>query len=182
MEPLRERMPDGQVWWRIADPSWRNPLDPSFAGRHGGRWNPPASFPVLYLNEDRSTARRNLHAFIARWPYGPEDLRDDMGPILVGCVLPRRQAVCDAHSSAGLHAAGLPSTYPLHDDGTPVPHHTCRAIGVRAHAAGLRGVHGRSAQTPDGAGRELAWFPASRRSIARGVESLPFTKWFWAAA
>lgn len=178
MQLLRERMPDDHVWWRIADPAWRGPLDPCFASRHGGRWNPPGSFPVLYLNQDLSTARENLRAFISRWPYGPEDLRDDTGPTLVGCVLPRRQVVCDAQSDDGLDAAGLPATYPLYDDGGPVPRETCQAIGVRAQTAGLRGVHARSAQTRHGAGRELAWFPASRRSTARGVEAMPFTKWF----
>ena len=178
MDLLWERIPDSHVWWRIADPAWGNPLDPRFAGRHGGRWNPPGSFAVLYLNRDLSTARANLHAFIAQWPYSPEDLRDDTGPTLVGCVLPRRQAVCDAHSGDGLHAAGLPATYPLYDDGRPVPHEACQAIGVIAHAAGLRGVRARGARTRHGDDRELAWFPASRRSTARGVESLPFTKWF----
>ena len=178
MRLLRERLPDGHVWWRIADPTWRDPLDPGFARRHGGRWNPSGSFPVLYLNQGVSTARENLRAFIARWPYRPEDLRDDAGPTLVGCVLPRRQAACDVHSDDGLRAAGLPRTYPLHDDGTPVPHAACQAIGVRVHAAGLRGVHARGARTRHGDGRELAWFPASRRSTARGVESLPFTTWF----
>ena len=178
MELLRERIPDGHVWWRIADPTWRDPLDPGFTGRHGGRWNPPGSFAVLYLNQGVSTARENLRAFIARWPYGPEDLRDDTGPALVGCLLPRRQVACDAHSGDGLHAAGLPPTYPLYDDGTPVPHEACQAIGLRVHAAGLRGVRARSAGTRHGDGCELAWFPASRRSTARGVESLAFTKWF----
>ena len=178
MDLLWERIPDSHVWWRIADPAWGNPLDPRFAGRHGGRWNPPGSFAVLYLNQDLSTARANLNAFIAQWPYSPEDLRDDTGPTLVGCVLPRRQAVCDAHSGDGLHAADLPATYPLYDDGKPVPHEACQAIGVRAHAAGLRGVRAGGARTRHGDGRELAWFPASRRSTARGVEALPFTKWF----
>ena len=178
MELLRERIPDGHVWWRIADPTRRDPLDPGFAKRHGGRWNPPGSFAVLYLNQGVSTARENLRAFIARWPYGPEDLRDDTGPALVGCLLPRRQVACDAHSRDGLHAAGLPPTYPLYDDGTPVPHEACQAIGVRVHAAGLRGVRARSAGKHHGDGRELAWFPASRRSTARGVEWLAFTNWF----
>ena len=114
------RLPGAHVWWRIADPSWSGPLDPDFARRRGGRWNPPDSFRVLYLNEDLVTARLNLRAFIAGWPYEPEDLRDDTGPVLIGCMLPRRQMVCDAHSPSGLQAAGLPATYPLDEDGTPI--------------------------------------------------------------
>ncbi len=133
---------------------------------------------MLYLNEHVATARRNLGAFIARWPHEPEDLRDERGPMLVGCSLPRRQVVCDAHSPAGLRAAGLPDTYPLDEDGGPVPHTRCRPVGIRAKAAGLRGVRARSAQSRDGAARELAWFPASARSIARRVRRLAFTAWF----
>lgn len=178
MELLRETVPDAHVWWRIADRGWADPLDPSFAQRSGGRWNPPDSFPVLYLNEDVATAQRNLRAFIARWPYEPEDLRDDRGPMLVGCVLPRRQVVGDVHSPAGIGAAGLPHTYPLAEDGAPVPHTRCQPIGMEARAAGLRGVHARSAQSRGGAGRELAWFPASARSIARRAGGMVFTAWF----
>ena len=129
---LRETVPDAHVWWRIGDPSWADPLDPSFAQHRGGRWNPPDSFPTLYLSEDLVTARLNLRAFIAGWPYEPEDLRDDTGPILVGCALPRRQVVCDAQSPAGLHAAGLPDTCPLEPDGAPVTHARRQPIGAKA--------------------------------------------------
>ena len=61
----------------VADPAWANPLDPAFAHRRGGRWNPSDSFPTLCLDEDVVTARMNFRAFAARWPYKPEDLRDD---------------------------------------------------------------------------------------------------------
>ncbi len=179
MELLYETVPDGHVWWRIADQAWVDPLDPGFAREVGGRWNPPDSFPTLYLNEDMVTARLNLRAFIAGWPYGPEDLREDTGPVLVGCRLPRRQVVCDVHTPAGVHAAGMPATYPLDEDGTLVPHNRCQPVGARAKALGLRGVRSRSAQARDGAGRQLAWFPASARSIARRVRMLPFATWFW---
>ena len=128
------------------------------------------------------TARLNLRAFIDKWPYEPEDLRDDTGPILVGCALPRRQVVSDAHSRAGVRAAGLPDTYPLEKDGTPVPHARCQLIGARAKATRLRGVRARSAQSREGAGRELAWFPASARSVARRVRTLAFVIWFSGSA
>ena len=133
---------------------------------------------MLYLNEDMVTARLNLRAFIADWPYEPEDLRDDTGPILSGCILPRRQVVCDVHSPDGVRAAGLPDTYPFERDGRPVPHSRCQPVGVQAKSAGLRGVRVRSARSPDGAGRELAWFPASVRSHARRIRTLAFTAWF----
>ena len=78
-----EILPEGHVWFRIAEPLWADPLDPTFAAVRGGRWNPPDSHPTLYLNEDRITARLNLQTFIHAWPYEPEDLRDDTGPVLV---------------------------------------------------------------------------------------------------
>ena len=178
MDLLREPLPERHVWWRVADPGWTNPLDASFAARRGGRWNPPDSFPVLYLNEDRATARLNLLAFIADWPYEPEDLRDDTGPTLVGCALPSRQVVCDAHTAPGLRAAGLPATYPLDEAGGIVPHARCQPIGAQARAARLRGVRARSARSLAGAGRELAWFPAGVRSVARRVATLAFSAWY----
>ncbi len=176
----QEVLPNPHTWWRIADPAWSNPLDPRFAERHGGRWNAPSSFATLYLNEDKVTARLNLRAFIAQWPYEPEDLRDDTGPILVGAALPRRQRVCDAHSRAGVLRAGLPETYPVDADGVLVPHTQCQPIGAQVKAAGLQGVRSRSAQSRDGAGRELAWFPATTRSVARRQQTLLFEAWFWA--
>lgn len=178
--PFRqERLSDRWTWWRIADRTWRNPLDATFAERRGGRWNPPGSFPTLYLNEDRVTARMNLRVFIARWPYEPEDLRADTGPVLIGAKLPKRQQVCDVHSREGVQTAGLPKTYPLDASGELVSHQRCQRIGEKAKQAGLRGVRTRSAQSRDGAGRELAWFPATTRSAARQVERLSFDDWYW---
>ena len=79
---------------------------------------------------------------------------------------------------AGLRAAGLPETYPLDGDGAPVTHPRCQRIGERAKEAGLRGVRALCAQSRDGTGRELAWFPASSRNVARRLRVLKFGKWF----
>jgi hypothetical protein len=174
-----ERLPDAHTWWRIADRAWRNPLDPSYAEQRGGRWNSPGSHPTLYLNEDHVTSRLNLRAFIAHWPYEPEDLRSDTGPILIGTTLPRRQSACDVHTLLGVAKAGLHANYPFDLNGKLVPHAPCQAIGARAKSAGLRGVRARSAQSRDGAGRELAWFPATTRSVARRIKTLMFEDWFW---
>lgn len=171
---------NGWCWWRIAEAGWTDPLDPAYARARGGRWNPPDSFPTLYLNEDQVTARANLRRFIADWPYEPEDLRADNGPVLVGATLPRDQTVADAHTPAGLAALDLPASFPRLRDGSLVGHDRCQPIGAAVHAAGLRGIRARSAQTPDGAGRELAWFPAGARSRARRVRVLGFADWFWA--
>lgn len=175
----QERLPDTWTWWRIADRTWSEPLDPSFAAESGGRWNPPRSFATLYLNEDVVTARLNLRSFIAGWPYEPEDLRADTGPVLIGTTLPREQIVCDAHSPAGVKAAGLPATYPLDSNGSLVPRSRCQRVGAEAKKTGLRGIRARSARAPDGAGRELAWFPATARSRARCRKTLSFEAWYW---
>ncbi len=175
-----ERLTPGHVWYRVADPGWIDPLDPSPAGGVGGRWNPPGSFPALYLNADIVTARLNVRLFVAGWPYEPEDLRDDTAPILVGAELPRDQDVADIHTPAGVSAAGLPATYPVDRSGNVVPHTRCQPIGRAARADGLRGLRCRSARTLDGAGRELAWFPATSRSRPSEVSREPFSRWFWA--
>lgn len=174
-----ESLRDGHVWWRIAERSWTDPLDPSYAAHRGGRWNPPQSFETLYFNEDVVTARINLRLFVSRWPYEPEDLRDDTGPVLVGAVLPRHQRVADAHSRAGIRALKLPPSYPLGADGKLVPHAICQKIGRLVKNRELRGLRARGARASDGAGRELAWFPATSRSRARRRTTLPFERWFW---
>ena len=174
-----ETLSNGHEWWRIANPAWGDALDPSYAGRYGGRWNPPDSFPTLYCNEDRVTARLNLRLFIRSWPYEPEDLRDDNGPLLIGATLPRDQRVLDVHSRKGVASVKLPATYPLDAGGKLVPHAPCQRIGRGAKERGLRGVRCRSARAPDGAGRELAWFPATTRSRARRKTTLAFEQWFW---
>lgn len=174
-----ERLTDDHQWWRIADPVWNDPLDPTFAQRRGGRWNPPDSWPTLYLNEDVVTARLNLALFTEAWPYRPEDLRPEHAPVLVGATLPRQQRVADVHSPAGVRAAGLPPTYPLDGAGHRIERAVCQPIGEAIHAAGLRGVRCRSGTLPRGEGRELAWFPATRRSVAKITRRLPFADWYW---
>ena len=53
-------------------------------------------------------------------------------------------------------------------------------LAARTKVAGLHDIRARSAQSPDDAGRELAWFPASVRNVARQVRTLAFTAWFQA--
>ena len=176
---IDEPLVDGRRWLRICDQHWAEPLDDTFAQEGGGRWNPPHSWRTLYLKEDLVTARLNVELFIAGWPYEPEDLRSDTGPQLAVARLPRGQNVADVHTPEGVAAVGLPASYPLDDDGDLVSHPRCQTIGEQAHASGLRGVRCRSAQAPHGAGRELAWFPATARSRARLVEKLAYDEWYW---
>lgn len=176
---ISEQLVNGWRWWRISEAGWVNPLDPSYAQAHGGRWNPPDSFPTLYLNEDQVTARGNLRRFITDWPYEPEDLRQETGPMLVGATLPRDQNVCDAHTPVGIAALSLPATYPLDRRGHAVSHERCQSIGQRVKERNLRGVRACSAQIADGIGRELAWYPATAASLARRVQTLRFADWYW---
>jgi len=174
-----EILPDGRIWYRIAESDWIDPLDPSFAAVAGGRWNPPGSHPTLYLNEDRITARLNLKGFIDGWPYDPEDLLDKTGPVLIHATLPARQRVADVHTRSGVAAVNLPPTYPLDAGGSIVEHAVCQPIGLEANSAGLRGVRARSARAPEGGDRELAWFPATRGSHARVRLIQSFDAWYW---
>lgn len=177
MKPLTVELPDGRVWLRAADPAWPDPLDPSHARAHGGRWNPPGSFPVLYLNGDVVTARMQIERMLAGSPVTVDDL-DDEAYVLVAASLPDGRTCADAATGEGLRALGLPETYPRDSAGGEIAHRNCQSIGARVHDQGLDGVWCRSACTADGRGRELAWFP-SDGAAARAVwtEPLPFGAW-----
>lgn len=182
MTPWTARLPDGRVWLRVADPDWKDPLDPSHAGERGGRWNPPRSHRTLYLNGDVPTARMQVERMLDGFPVRIDDLEDD-AYVLVAATLPRSQTCADACSPEGLRALGLPDSYPRDAGGTEVDRGVCRRIGAAIKELGLRGVWCRSACRPDGAGREVAWFPATRRSSARPLwkRPAPLGKWRYAA-
>jgi RES domain len=182
MAASRTTLPEGHEWLRVADQSWSDPLDASYADREGGRWNAPGDGPTLYLNADLDTARAQVRRLLAGTPIDPEDLRDDAPYVLVRAVLPTHQRVADATHDTGLAALRLPRTYPLRARGGEVAWSECRRAARAVRAEGLRGVLARSAATPDGSGRELAWFP-SRQARARSVgDPWPFVRWRHAAA
>jgi len=180
MNPVTESLVDGHEWLRVADPAWADPLDPGYAAAVGGRWNPPGSYPTLYLNEDLNTARAQVTALFADTPVEPDDLDD--GFDLVVATLPRSQEVANAHEDEGLLELGLPETYPRYRNGRPVRHDVCQPIGQAVYEAGLRGVHARSAVTEDGSGLELAWFPARESSRATLLRRLPYRDWWYRAS
>ena len=125
------------------------------------------------------TARLNVQLFTAAWPYEPEDLRPEHAPLLVGVTLPRSQRVADIHTPGGVDAASLPTTYPRDQDGNQVGHEVCQTVGKTVHTAGLRGIRSRSATSPLGEGRELAWYPASARSHPTITQTRTFMHWYW---
>jgi len=178
-DPVTETLRESWRWLRVADATWDDPLDPTFAKHHGGRWNPKGSFPTLYLNEDLHTAKAQIHKMFDGSPVAPEDLDD--GYVLIAATLPSRQLVAEAVTISGVQALGLPGTYPLDATGQTVSQETCQPIGADIKKKGLRGVRARSAATPDGTGRELAWYPARSSSMATAIgDPIPFSQWWHA--
>ena len=166
----------GGRYLRVADPDWDDPLDGRGAATRGGRWNPPESFPVVYLCRSVAVARANVYRLLAGHPYGPEDLRPGAGPVLVATRAPEARYM-NAVTDAGLAAVGLSRSYPRDGRGRIVPHRRCQPIGERAHERGLPGVAARSAapNAPPG-GEELAYF--GPRRLRRGAVRA-FETWFW---
>jgi RES domain-containing protein len=163
------------VWFRVADASWADPLDPTHADEHGGRWNAPGDGPTLYLNADRETARAQVPRMLRGTAIDVEDLRDDAPFVLIPVHLPARQRVADATTDVGLVALGLPRTYPVRRDGTEVGWSACRRAASVVRRAALRGVLARSAALTDG--RELAWFPARAARARAAGPAEPFARW-----
>src|SRR5207247_831120 len=77
----------GGDYLRVADHAWAHPLDGRFSALRGGRWNPPGSFPVVYLCRTVEVARAVLYQKLAQHPYGPEDLDPVRAPVLVATVV-----------------------------------------------------------------------------------------------
>ena len=166
----------GGEYNRLAEPGWQDPLDTSFAKSTGGRWNPPGSFGVLYLNRDERVARLQVDHRLAPQPYGIEDLEPAEQHDLVLVDVPEAERL-DCVSDRGLEAVGLPSSYPRSPDGKPVGHRVCQQIGQRAHEAAHSGIACRSAATgATGEDEELALFePYAALDVK---ERRPFTAWY----
>jgi hypothetical protein len=179
VKPVATTLLDRRVWLRVASRDWVNPLDPSWAGTHGGRWNPPNSFPALYLNADVQTAQLQIERLCEGMPFSEEDLSDDAYS-LIPARLPGAQRVADSVSEQGLSAVGLPSSYPLDRDGKIIDRAVCQPIGNRIHEFRLNGVLCRSAASIDGRSRELAWFPHTRAAQPLRKPPIPYGQWRYA--
>lgn len=151
------RVRRGGGYVRVADPSWSDPLDGSYAAKNGGRWNPPGSFGVVYLNANWDVARANVRRKFRGLPYGPESLEPLEAPILVETEIAVDDYV-DIITDDGCKAAGLPTSYPT-DGGVEVPRSRCQPIGVSAWDEGAPGIACRSAAWVGPLyAEELAWF------------------------
>jgi hypothetical protein len=174
---LRHRAvaPADHLWVRVCRPDWEDPFDPGFAALRDGRWTPPGSWPTLYLSRDLATARLQVARLLEGTSVAPDDLTDDAFE-LVATRLPRRQDAADVVTAEGIAAAGLPATYPVDGQGRRVTHAPCRSVAVEAHDGGLDGVECRSAASPAGPGRELAWWPRGRSPHTRSGR-VPYGSW-----
>jgi hypothetical protein len=170
----------GGSYNRLAEPSWAAPLDTSYSKQRGGRWNPPGSFGVLYLNGDVRAARLQVHHKLRGHPYGVEDLDESEQHDLVSVDVDERKWL-DCVTAPGLEAVGLPTTYPRHTNGRAVRHQTCQPIGQAAFDDGRPGIACRSAAVEATASdEELAVFDRNAAAI-RITDRQPFAEWFWSA-
>jgi RES domain len=167
----------GGAYYRVAEQGWADPLDGMPGVVKGGRWNPPGSFPVVYLNESVQLARKFVAHKLRGHPYGPEDLELTAGPALAATNVPSELRV-DVVTDSGCRQAGLPSTYPTTSKGNVIPHETCWPIGNEAWRIGESGIACRSATTgATTSEEELAWFQRERQ-LPKG-EVLLFGDWFF---
>jgi hypothetical protein len=163
---------------RVADPAWRRPLDPGFAAARGGRWNPPDSFPVVYLCTTRDVARANVLRRFAGLPYGLIDVLPERRPVLIETDVPDRRAV-DVTTDAGCRAAGLPFTYPVDGRGRVVGWERTQPIGTAAWEQGEPSIAARSAAvTKNERGEELAWLVRTAEERLRVAVRRRFDDWF----
>jgi hypothetical protein len=129
---------------RLAEPHWADPLDTTFSKLHGGRWNAPGSYGVLYLNMTEQMARTQVEHKLAGHPYHIEDLDPAAQHDLVEVDVAETDAL-DLVSDEGLDAVGLPFSYPLDADGQPVGHAQCHPVGQAAYDEPLPAIACRSA-------------------------------------
>jgi len=168
----------GGPYVRVADPAWLRPLDPRFAQARGGRWNPPRSFPVVYLCATRDIARAVVLRRFEGLPYGLVDLLPSRAPVLIATDVSEGRLV-DVVGDAGCRAAGLPASYPLDRRGRTITWARTQPVGEAAWEQGERGIACRSAamDRPE-RGEELAWFVRASADRLRVTRRSAFEDWF----
>jgi hypothetical protein len=167
----------GGAYGRLADPAWEDPLDIGFARERGGRWNPPRAFGTLCLNRTVAMARAQIAHRLAGQPFDVEDLDASEQHDLVAVDVPEDDYL-DCVTDAGLHAVGLPESYPKRAD-VVLSWNECRPIGIAARDGGRPGVACRSAvaAAPPG-GEELAVFDVAMDGITM-TGRRPFADWYY---
>lgn len=134
----------GQGWRQIA--ARYDPLSGEGARLYGGRFNPPGSFPVLYICQSRPCAAAELKRLGERQAIGVEGLlprRLYRYEIVLDRILYLTDSEVRAQVGLGLDILTGP-------DWT-----ACQELGVAAHALGIKGINSPSAT---GVGDVLAIF------------------------
>jgi len=162
IDALPETSFHGDAFRHIA--AGRHPLSGAGAKLHGGRWNPPESFSVLYLALEQETTVREFYRLAERQSRAPVDF------------LPRRMyhyevklcALLDLRGSHARECLDLSGGALAAED--PV---RCREIGECAHYCGREGILAPSAT---GQGDVLAIFFERLRPDSE-VRDLGSTEW-----
>ncbi len=169
------------VYYRIADPSWEDPLNGSYSMRFGARWNAPGSFPVTYLNADLNTARANARRVLTEklsgQPFVAEDLERSELPILIVLDVPDRRYL-DVVAREAIVRNGLPATYPDDGIGNVVSWDVCQPVGQLAWDGALAGIaYISAAKHAPSDGEELAWFDRHEVEL-RAKRKQSFEDWY----
>ncbi|CAN5225302.1 hypothetical protein BH24CHL7_BH24CHL7_06850 [soil metagenome] len=126
---------------------------------HGGRWNPPDSFAVVYAAGDTTTVDAEFERLLVRSGLSPQSLQ----PRQLTTINLDLGHVLDLRDDAVLDAIGVRTPDLTGDDPA-----LTRRIGEAAHATGYEAVIAPSAAGAGaGAGDVIAIFPANRRPESR---------------
>jgi RES domain-containing protein len=140
------------------------PLSAEGSRVSGARWNPPESFPVLYMGLDVPTVIAEFYRLVARQDRQPDDLlprRLYRYEVHLSSVLDLRQG--SARNALGLSDADLSSN----------DLRACQAAGEAAHYLGLEGILAPSAVGP---GHVLAVFYGNLKAGSY-VHDLDYETW-----
>ena len=150
----------GGHYHRVYKPDWQDPLDTKPGIEHGGRWNAPRSFGVLYLNATLIVAAANARTHHAGRAIGLFDLKPERRPHLLTLEVPRSLALDAVTAEVG--------------------HSRCYPIGKLAYKEQrLRGIACRSAaecSPTEWLGEELAWF--DRSPALQAISTQSFAAWY----
>lgn len=129
VEALGSRPFHGRAW-RHVRPEYP-PLSGEGARAVGGRWNPPASFPTLYLGLDVAVVTAEFYRHLARQGLRAEDAL----PRVMYQYDVRLSRVVDLRSPASWRDLGLTADRIRGSD-----QQRCQAVGDAVHYLGLEGL------------------------------------------
>ena len=128
------------------------------ARQFGGRWNPPNSFPVLYIALSMESVAAEFRRMAARQGRSSEDFL----PRDVCTLQIELQRVLDLRAPEALRAVGLDLAVIRGGDMVP-----CQRVGDAAHKLGFEGILAPSAT---GVGETLVIFELKLRRDSRVVQ------------